>query len=59
MSDNKLNQDGRDDLKVDSNDQSEVEYLHQQYPNYTHQQIFDAIKKYGPVRENIVAELKK
>ena len=59
MSDNKNKQDGRDDSKVDINDKSEVEYLHKQHPGYTHQQIVDAIKKYGPLRKNIEAHLKK
>ena len=59
MSDNKNNQDGRDRSKVDSKDKSEVEYLHSQFPKHTHQQIVDAIEKYGPVRKEIEAHLKK
>ena len=55
----KNNQDGRDDSKVDSKDKSEVEYLHSQFPKHTHQQIIDAIEKYGPVRKDIEAHLKK
>ena len=59
MSDNKNKQDGRDSSKVDINDKSEVEYLHQQHPKHTHQQVLDAIKKYGPLRKDIEAHLKK
>ena len=59
MPDNKSKQDGRDDARVDVHDKNEVGYLHQQYPNYTHDQIVEAIKKYGPLRKKIVAELKK
>ena len=32
MADNKAKRDGRDDIKVDSNDSSEVEYLHRKFP---------------------------
>ena len=59
MSDNKNKQDGRDGARVDSKDKSEVEYLHRQYPNHTHQQIVEAIEKYGPLRKDIEAHLKK
>ena len=59
MADNKTKQDGRDDAKVDVNDKSEVEYLHRQHPGCTHEQIVTAIKKYGPLRKDIEAHLKK
>lgn len=59
MADNKTKQDGRDDARVDANDKSEVEYLHKQHPGYSHQQIVEAIKKYGPLRKDIEANLKK
>jgi hypothetical protein len=59
MADDKTKQDGRDDTRVDVHDRNEVRYFHQQYPNYTNQQIVEAIKKYGPIRKNIVAKLKK
>ena len=59
MSDNKQKQDGRDDSRVDINDKSEVEYLHRQHPGHSHQEIMDAVKKYGPVRKDIEAHLKR
>ncbi|MFT4155170.1 DUF3606 domain-containing protein [Parafilimonas sp.] len=55
--DNKNRQDNRDRNKVDSNDPSEVEYLHRQHKQYSHEQIVDAIKKYGPYREDIEKHL--
>jgi hypothetical protein len=59
MSDDKKNTGKQDDIRVDSNDPSEVEYLHRQYPNKTHQEVLDAIKKYGPMRRDIVEQLKR
>jgi len=59
MADNKAKRDGRDDVKVDSNDPSEVEYLHQKFPKNTHEEIESAIKKYGPYRKDIEAQLKR
>ena len=58
MSDNKQQQDGRDDARVDSKDKSEVEYLHRQHPNFTHAQIVEAVEKYGPLRKDIEAHLR-
>ncbi len=57
--DNKQNTGVQDDIRVDVNDPSEVEYVHRQYPGYTHQEIIDAIKKFGPMRSDIEAHLKK
>ena len=57
--DNKNNTSIQDDIRVDSKDPSEVEYLHQQYPAYSHQQIKEAIVQYGPIRRDIVAFLDK
>ena len=59
MSDNKTNKGKQDDIRVDSNDSSEVEYLHQQFPNKTHDQIKEAIKAAGPMRKDIIAYLEK
>ena len=58
MSDDKTNRGRQDDLRVDINDKSEVEYLHQQFPNKTHEEVVDAIRRYGPMREDIVKELR-
>ena len=57
MADDKSKQGKQDDIRVDANDPSEVEYLHRQFPNKTHQQIIDAIKTYGPLRANVVRAL--
>lgn len=57
MPDNKQNIGKQDDIRVDRNDPSEVEYLHRQFPNKTHEEIKQAIKEYGPMRENIVNAL--
>ncbi|OQP62001.1 hypothetical protein A3860_30420 [Niastella vici] len=59
MSDDKSKIGRQDDIRVDLNDQSEVEYLHRQIPNKTHQEIKDAIKKYGPFRKDIENALNK
>ncbi|MET3877217.1 DUF3606 domain-containing protein [Chitinophaga sp. OAE865] len=54
MADDKKNVGKQDDIRVDSQDPSEVEYLHQQFPAKTHQEIKDAIKKAGPMRQDII-----
>ena len=59
MSDDKMNRGNQDDIRVDINDKSEVEYLHSQYPKKSHEEIVDAIRRYGPMRENIVKELRE
>jgi hypothetical protein len=59
MSDNKKNVGKQDDIRVDSNDQSEVEYLHRQFPNKSHEEIKEAIKAAGPLRADIVAYLER
>jgi hypothetical protein len=53
MSDNKSNTGKQDDIRVDKNDPSEVEYLHRQFPHKTHEAILEAIEKYGPLRKDI------
>ena len=53
MSDNKTKTGKQDDIRVDINDASEVEYLHQQFPNKTHEEIKKAIKEKGPMRSDI------
>jgi hypothetical protein len=58
MSDDKTNKGRQDDLRVDINDRSEVEYLHSQFPNKSHEEVVDAIRRYGPMREDIVKELR-
>ena len=55
--DSKQNQGQQDRLRVDLNDPSEVGYLQSQYPEKSHQQIKDAIKKYDPMRADIVNNL--
>lgn len=59
MADNKTNTGRQDDIRVDKNDSSEVEYLHQQYPNKSHQEIKDAIEAAGPMRQAIKDYLEK
>jgi hypothetical protein len=58
MSDNKQNTGKQDDIRVDKNDPSEVEYLHQQFPDKSHEQIKEAIEKAGPLRADIMAYLR-
>jgi hypothetical protein len=58
MSDDKTKVGKQDDIRVDANDASEVEYLHQQFPKLSHEQIKSAIKTKGPFRTNIIAHLK-
>jgi len=57
MSDNKTKQGKQDDIRVDSNDKSEVEFLHSQFPNKTHQQVLEAVKAAGPFRAKIIEYL--
>ena len=59
MADNKTNTGKADDMRVDINDPNEVEYLHRQYPGKTHEQVKEAIRKAGPMRSDIEAELDK
>ena len=57
--DNKQKTGKQDDIRVDYNDPSEVEYLHQQFPSKSHEQIKEAIKKAGPMRADIIALLNR
>jgi len=59
MSDNKQNVGKQDDIRVDANDPSEVEYLHQRYPSFSHEQILEAVKQKGPLRKDIIAYLEQ
>jgi hypothetical protein len=59
MADNKQNIGKQDDIRVDINDASEVEYLHRQFPGKTHEQIKEAIEKKGPFRKDIIDYLKR
>ena len=58
MSDNKNNTGKQDNIRVDLNDPSEVEYLHQQFPGKTHEDIRAAIQSAGPMRKDIEDFLK-
>jgi hypothetical protein len=58
MSDNKQNVGKQDDIRVDINDKSEVEYIHQQFPKKEHQEIVDAIRSAGPMRNDIMDYLR-
>jgi hypothetical protein len=59
MSDNKKNIGKQDDIRVDSNDVSEIEYLHQKFPNKSHEEIKEVIKAAGPLRVDIIAYLER
>lgn len=59
MSDNKQNTGKQDDIRVDSNDPSEVEHLHRQFPGKTHEEIIRAIREAGPLRKDILERLNK
>lgn len=59
MSDNKQNTGKQDDIRVDSKDPSEVEYLHRQFPAKSHEEIKQAIEKAGPLRANIIEYLQR
>ena len=58
MADDKSKKGKQDDIRVDSNDKNEIEYVHRQFPSKTHQEIVDAVKTAGPFRENIIKYLK-
>jgi len=53
MSDNKKNTGKQDEIRVDSNDASEVEYLLSKFRSKTHEEIKAAIKSKGPLRKDI------
>jgi hypothetical protein len=59
MSDDKSKTGKQDDIRVDSNDASEVEYLHQQFPGKSHEEIKKAIRERGPFRKDIEEFLKR
>jgi hypothetical protein len=59
MADDKTNVGKQDDIRVDANDPSEVEYLHRQFPHLSHQEVKEAIEKAGPLRGDIIAYLQK
>jgi hypothetical protein len=59
MADDKKNVGRQDDIRVDANDPSEVEYLHRQFPGKSHQEIRKAIEEAGPLRADIIAYLQK
>ncbi len=59
MADSKNIRDGRDRSKVDINDPSEIKKVQQKFPEVAQEQIMNAIRKAGPVRENIYDFLKK
>ena len=58
MADNKTISDERERTKIDANDTSEVEYVHRQFPHLEHREVLDAIKQYGPDREDVIEYLK-
>lgn len=58
MSDDKRNTGKQDDIRVDANDPSEVEYLHRQFPEKSHEEVLAAVKKYGPMRKDIEEQLR-
>jgi uncharacterized protein (DUF433 family) len=58
MADNKDLKTQQDKIKVDLNDNNEVEYLHSQFPELEREQIVEAIKEKGPLRKNITEYLK-
>ena len=57
MPDNEPNTGKQDDIRVDKNDPSAVEYLHSQLPHKTQEAIIEAIEKYGPIRKDIIDAL--
>ncbi len=59
MADDKQNTGKQDDIRVDINDPSEVEYVHQKFPDKTHEQVLEAIRTYGPMRKDIEEALSR
>ena len=59
MADDKSKKGRQDDIRVDANDPSEVEYVHRQFPNKTHRQIIEAIRKAGPMRRDVMEYLRR
>ena len=59
MSDDKNKTGKQDNIRVDLNDPSEVEYLHSKFPQKTHEAIKTAIREKGPIRKDIEEYLRK
>ena len=57
MADDKTKTGKQDDIRVDKNDPTEVEYIHRMFPEKQHSQILDAIEVAGPMREAIIRYL--
>lgn len=57
MSDNKANIGKQDRIRVSAKDPNEVEYVHRQFPSLTHEQVVAAIKRAGPLREEVMKYL--
>ena len=53
MADDKKNTGKQDDIRVDRNDPSEVEYFHRKFPGKTHEEIKKVINEKGPMRRDI------
>ena len=58
MPDDKSKQGKQDDIRIDANDKSEVEYVHKQFPKFSHDEIVAAIRAKGPMRQNVIDYLK-
>lgn len=48
----------QNDIRVDSNDKTQVAYLHARFPGKTQREVLDAIKKAGPMRSAIIEYLR-
>lgn len=59
MTDNKAYTGKQDRIRISSKDPNEVEYVHRLFPSLTHQQIMEAIKRAGPLREEVMKYLKE
>jgi hypothetical protein len=53
MSDNKTNVGTQDDVRVDKNDPSEIQFIQRKFPNKSAEEIRQAIEAAGPMRRDI------
>jgi hypothetical protein len=49
----------RDFICINNNDPNEVIYLKRQFPKITISEIKETMNKFGPLRDNIVAQLER
>jgi hypothetical protein len=58
MLDNKPTTAQQEDVRIDTNNRDEIEYLHRQFPAKTQREVLEAIKNAGAFKGDIVRYLR-